>query len=247
MNNKILWQKLGLNLLISTILFGVFFGILFLLECYIPELHNKLLNFNDIAFNIGIVASIAGVGYTLTIRNPENFIGFYLGIVMSLLLGIQFFLKKFYDLTFLYIIVFIPFQIASIVTWKKRINNTKSTPAFLSPNKIFLTIFLFLLLITCDYFFTTYIINKDSGSIWQNSFDKIINGVVIASSILANFWLIFKKIDAWIYWIIYSVTSVIQGIFVINNPFNTILSLFFIIINSLATYSWIKNYKNASK
>lgn len=245
MNNRKLWQKLGFNVLISTILFGIFFGILFLLEYYIPELHNKLLNFDDIAFNIGIVASIAGVGYTLTIRNPKNFIGFYLGIVMSLLLGIQFLLKDFYDLTFLYIVVFIPFQITSIITWKNGLNNVKSEPTFLPPTKRFLTIFVFLLLIICDYFFASYVINQNS--IWQNSFAKIINGIVIASSILANFWLIFKKIDAWIYWIIYSVASVIQGIFVINNPFNAILSLFFIVINALASYSWIKNYKNASK
>jgi nicotinamide riboside transporter PnuC len=237
-----LWKKLGLNLIIATFLFGGLIVILLLLN----KTHffsKDLLNFSNLAFCIGIAASTTGVGYTLTIKDPNNFTGFYLGIVMSILLSIQFYIKGFYNLTILYTFIFIPFQIASIVSWKKQKDILLINPQYLSLTYKCLTFLVFLLLIFSDYLLSTYIINKDN--IWENSIEKIINGIVISSSIIANFWLIFRKTDAWYYWLVYSIIGIIQGIVVLKNPFNTILFLFFVIINSIALYNWIKNHKNA--
>jgi len=69
-----------------------------------------------------------------------------------------------------------------------------------------------------------------------------LRGALLASVILANFWLIYKKIDSWIYWTIYSIVGIV--IFTINgNIFNVVLFFFFLIINGMAGISWIKMSK----
>lgn len=240
--NKLLFKELFFNILLSLILFNGLIAVLFIIENLWPSI--SLLNFSSCEFVVGIIASIIGVGYVLTIRNPENYIGFYLGILMSLLLSLQFYMKGLFDLTILYLGVFIPFQILSIRSWQKTKNTQTSNPKFLPTSKAIVSIIVFVLLVISDYLFASYLVNHDA--LWQGISNKCINGIVISSSILANFWLIYKKIDAWIYWIIYSVAGIIQGIVVLHNPFNTILFVFFLFINSIAAYSWIKNRENAT-
>ncbi|MGM9818282.1 MAG: nicotinamide mononucleotide transporter family protein [Paludibacteraceae bacterium] len=241
--NKLLFKELFFNLLLSLILFNGLIAILFIIENLWPSI--SLLNFSSCEFVVGIIASIIGVGYVLTIRNPQNYLGFYMGILMSLLLSLQFYMKGLFDLTILYLFVFIPFQIFSIYSWRKTTNTQIAKPEFLSAKKGVVSIIVFILLIIGDYLFASYFVNHDA--LWQGISNKCINGIVISASILANFWLIYKKIDAWIYWIIYSVAGIIQGIVVLHNPFNTILFVFFLFINSIAAYSWIKNRENAKK
>jgi hypothetical protein len=68
---------------------------------------------------------------------------------------------------------------------------------------------------------------------------KILNGLLISSSFLANYWLIYRKTDSWIYWFIYSVAGI--GLFIIlGNVFSIVLFTFFLVINSMAGLAWIK-------
>ncbi len=233
-----MWQQLCKNTCISICLF-VF--ILFLSYIAQSVWDLPLLHFTDSAFCVGIPASIIGVGYVLTIRNPNNYTGFYLGILMSVLLAIQFFLQGNYDLSILYIACFVPFQIKSICTWQQTSDNRTSEPlqpTFLSTRKMLVSLMVFILIILLDYLLATFVINRDT--LHENILIKLMGALLIASSILANFWLIYKKNDAWIYWVIYSLSGVIFYI-LINNIFSVVLFLFFLIINSMAGMTWYKN------
>ena len=59
-------------LLTSCAIFGVFFLMLFAAESLIDSLRGVLLQWQDPAFIVGIPASVVGVAYVLTIRNPKN-------------------------------------------------------------------------------------------------------------------------------------------------------------------------------
>ena len=88
---KSLYKALCLNTAISIIIFAVLFLLLWLAETIFPSL--TLLKWHDTAWCVGIPASVIGVAYVLTVRDPENYTGFYPGILMSLLLALQFFLQ----------------------------------------------------------------------------------------------------------------------------------------------------------
>ena len=149
MNSTItkLWRETGTNSLIAIVLFGALLGVLYVAELLIPELAGKLLFFNQPAFCVGIPASIIGVAYILSIKNPANYTGFYLGVGSSALLGVQFYLNGLFDLTFLYFVVFIPFQIMAIMSWKKGSKTQKEevfAPEFLNMSTMLITLFAFL-------------------------------------------------------------------------------------------------------
>lgn len=236
-----LWLKTACNMLISTFLFGVLFAVLYVVELLVPSLRGVLLKFSDTAFCIGIPASIIGVGYVLSIRNPVNYTGFFMGILMSVLLGVQMFLLGDYTSTFLYICVFAPFQIMSIRAWTKTSKtNAEATeslrPKFLETKQMLVSLFVFAALMAVVYLLETFVFGN------ENVLSKVLRGALLASVILANFWLIYKKIDSWIYWTIYSIVGIV--IFTINgNIFNVVLFFFFLIINGMAGISWIKMSK----
>jgi len=239
--NQTLWRATCRYLCVAIIFFACLLGLLWLIETIFPSLQGQFLKFHDAAWIVGIPASIIGVGYILAIKNPENYTGFYAGIVMSALLGIQFFLQGQYDSTILYFCFFIPFQIKSIINWKQpaKDNNADSVfePSFLSIKGMLLTLLAFLLIIFADYCLQTFVINKDLFS--DNALIKLLNGVLISSSIFANFWLIYRKNDAWLYWILYSLAGL--GLFIlIQNIFSVLLFNTFLIINALAGVAWIK-------
>ena len=247
MNSTItkLWRETGANSLIAIILFGALLGVLYVLELVVPELKNTLLSFNEAAFCVGIPASIIGVAYILSIKNPANYTGFYLGVASSALLGAQFYLKGLYDLTFLYFVVFIPFQIMAIRSWKQGAKTQKNevfSPKFLSTSMMLLTLLVFVVIIAIDYLFATFVMYKDA--LGDNVIAKIISGAMIAASVLANYWLIYKKNDSWIYWLVYSVAGMLLAVVVYPNIFNFILFTFFLVINGIATIAWIKGTSN---
>ena len=135
---------MGKQTLWSLLIFIALFLVLAFIEWLAPQLQGQLLKWNDPAFIVGIPASIIGVAYVRTIKNPQNYMGFYLGILMSLLLACQFYLQKNYDLVFLYIAVFLPFLISSLVTWRRATfapfaHEAPFKPAFLSTGKMVLT------------------------------------------------------------------------------------------------------------
>ncbi len=241
MKNANLWRALGRNTLISVLLFGALLGLLWLAELLFPSLN--LLKWQDAAWVVGIPASVIGVAYILTIRDPHNFTGFFAGILMSILLGVQFILEGSYDCTFLYFCIFVPFQMMSIYKWSRNKNDGGASfePKFLETIRMWMSVAICLSITIGDYLLQTFAIMHDG--FWDSWAIKLFNGLMIASSFLANYWLIYRKNDAWIYWFIYSVAGI--GLFIIlGNAFSIVLFIFFLVINSMAGIAWIKNTKH---
>jgi len=243
-----LYKALCLNTAISIIIFAVLFLLLWLAETIFPSL--SLLKWNDASWCVGIPASVIGVAYVLTVRDPENYTGFYPGILMSLLLALQFFLQGNYDLTLLYICIFVPFQVKSILQWRKPATNRQTTPdpasptnsayspEFLSLKQMLLSLLVFILIVIADWLLVTYAFNHDA--LFNNWLLKLLGALMIASSIHANFWLIYRKTDAWLYWVLYSISGMLFYI-VVGNAFSIVLFLVFLLINSMAGVAWIRN------
>ena len=240
MNNSLLWRAFGRNTLISILLFGALLGLLWLAELVFPSL--SLLKWHDTAWCVGIPASIIGVAYILTIRDPQNYTGFYAGVIMSVLLGVQFLLQEQYDSTFLFFFVFIPFQMMSIYKWsrKKDDGGASFEPKFLDTPRLILSIAMLVLITLGDYLLATFAFQHNG--LGDNITIKLFNGLLISSSFLANYWLIYRKTDSWLYWVLYSVAGIVLFV-VINNIFSIVLFLFFLIINGSAGIAWIKMTK----
>ena len=240
MQNANLWRALGRNLLLSILMFACIFGLLWLAELIFPNI--TLLKWHDAAWCVGIPASVIGVAYILTIRDPQNYTGFFAGIIMSILLGIQFTLQGSFDGTFLYFFVFIPFQMMSIYKWsrKKDEGGASFEPKFLDSPRFWLSIGIGLAVTAGDYFIQTYVIHHTA--LGEDIAIKLCNGLMISSSFLANYWLIYRKNDSWLYWFIYSVSGIVLFI-LLGNIFSIVLFCFFLVINSMAGIAWIKNTK----
>ncbi len=250
MNNTQLWRALGRNFIISILLFGALLGILFLIESFLPAFQGgaggRLLRWHDPAWVVGIPASIIGVAYILTVRDPQNYTGFFAGIVMSILLGIQFLLQSQYDSAFLFFFVFIPFQLMSIYKWSRSKDDGGASfePKFLDTPRLFLSIALFIAITAGDFLVMSYI---NHGSILLPFMGRsggalLLNGLLISSSFLANYWLIYRKTDSWIYWFLYSIAGI--GLFIfLGNAFSIVLFTFFLVINSMAGIAWLKATK----
>lgn len=240
MNNSPLWRALGRNSIISILLFGCLLGLLWLAEMLFPSI--TLLKWQDPAWVVGIPASVIGVAYILTIKDPSNYTGFYAGLLMSVLLGVQFILQGGYDSAFLFFFVFIPFQIKSIINWSKPAakDDAPFSPEFLSTKVMLLSVLIMLLITFADYLLATYVFQHNGLA--DNIAIKLFNGLLISSSVLANFWLIYRKTDSWIYWILYSIAGIVLFI-IINNIFSIVLFLFFLVINGSAGLAWIKMTK----
>lgn len=225
------------NIGLATCIFAALLLALWIVELLFPSL--QLLKWHDAAWCVGIPASIIGVAYILTIKDPQNYVGFYPGILMSVLLGVQFFLQKQYDSTLLYFCVFIPFQVMSIINWKKPQDDNKPfAPTFLSVKGLLLNQLALLFIVAADYLLATYVINHDG--ILDNFWIKLFNGLLIASSVLANFWLIYRKNDAWRYWVVYSISGIILFI-ILGNIFSIVLFIFFLVINAMAGIAWYRS------
>lgn len=237
MNNTQLWRALGRNFGISIVLFGALLGLLWLAEMIFPSV--SLLKWNDTAWVVGIPASVIGVAYILTVKDPKNFTGFFAGIVMSILLGVQFLLQKQYDSAFLFFMVFIPFQMMSIYKWsrKKDDGGASFEPKFLDTPRLIMSIAILLFVTIGDYVLATVALQHNG--LTDNIVPKILSGLLISSSFLANYWLIYRKTDSWIYWLIYSIAGI--GLFIyVGNIFSIVLFTFFLVINSMAGMAWLK-------
>jgi len=255
---KMTFISIGIYILLFAILmianiFSPYVSITHVDELYptLPSASNQLLPWvladGEInwPFIIGIPASILGTAYVLTIRNPHNYLGFYPGILMSLLLAVQFYWNHSYDLMFLYIGVFIPFLIASIVSWKKgekaEERQQSFTPSFLLGGQACLLFLAFLLIIGIDIYLSSRYIHKD---IWTDNLAyKVFSGCSIASSLFANLLMIRKKNDAWIYWIIYCISSIILfGI--LGNAFSVVMAITMLVVNTAGFVGWIRKTRN---
>ncbi len=236
-------------LLLSVGIYAALFVVLLVVERLCEPLRGVLLQWDSVAFIVGIPASVVGTAYVLTIRNPQNYTGFLGGIAMAVLLGTQFALQGNYDLTFLQIGIFIPFMLLSLITWRKKLNTTQPTdttgksfrPAYLHGWRQGLTLTLALLIIVADYAFTTRVLNHDA---WADQWLlKLAGAVMIASSVMANFWLIYQKMDAWLWWILYSLAGILFYV-LLGNIYCIVLFLFYLVINASAFVAWQRLRKN---
>ncbi len=241
-----LWLEFGRKTGASVLLFGVLFGVLYGVESLFPALRETLLQWDSAAFCVGIPASVVGVAYVLTIKNPQNYTGFYGGILMSALLATQFFLQGNYDLVVLQLGVFAPFMTKSILSWKKTESDTKQTEAFvpqyLHGGAAVGTYLFAVLILAADYALCTLVLQHNAWG--ENVLLKLCSGVMIASSTLANYWLIYRKIDAWIWWVVYSVSGVVFYI-LLHNMFSIVLFAVFLLVNGSALVAWVRMHKAA--
>ncbi|MDR1652404.1 MAG: nicotinamide mononucleotide transporter [Prevotellaceae bacterium] len=228
------------NLLVAVLLTSALFGVILLLKISLT-IDNTLL--------FSVIATISGVCYILTISNPKNYVGFYFGIISSAALGVQFATLGSWDMCALYFAVFIPFQYSAICHWKKKnvedLDIQTSIPKFLSLNKRLFFLLIFILIIIIDYIFASFYLNSYKNEPFFSSFlIKMVFAIMISSSILANYLMIGKWLDSWIFWLIYSAFAMISAI-IIENSFNLLLFTFFLIINAISFSKWLKARKSA--
>ena len=265
MMKKDLYREFERMLLLSVGIYAALFVVLLVAERLCEPLRGVLLQWDSAAFIVGIPASVVGTAYVLTIRNPQNYTGFIGGIAMAVLLGTQFALQGNYDLTFLQIGIFFPFMLLSLITWRKKLEATDTgdtgvspaattqpteatdttekpfRPAYLHGWRQGLTLTLALLIIVADYAFTTLVLNHDA---WADQWLlKLAGAVMIASSVMANFWLIYQKMDAWIWWILYSLAGILFYV-LLGNIYCIVLFLFYLVINASAFLVWQRLRKN---
>ena len=92
-----------------------------------------------------------------------------------------------------------------------------------------------------DYTFITLVLNHDA---WADQWLlKLAGAVMIASSVMANFWLIYQKMDAWIWWILYSLAGILFYV-LLGNIYCIVLFLFYLVINASAFVAWQRLRKN---
>lgn len=98
-----------------------------------------------------------------------------------------------------------------------------------------------LVIVVVDYIAATQYF-QDNGW-WDNVALKLASGLLIASAVLANGLLVGQRIDAWIWWVVYSLSGMAIAI-MIGNIFSLVLFAVFLIINSSTGVAWIKIYRN---
>lgn len=224
--------------LVSIGIYTALFIVLYALEWAFPALKGTLLQWSSKAFCAGIPASVFGTAYVLTIRNPKNYTGFYFGILMALLLSLQFYYQGNYDLVVLYLGLFIPFLTASIVNWRKgNEEEADFAPSFAGWPSFLLTLLVSALLMAGDYALCTLVLYRDG---WGDQvLFKLLSGGMIVTAVMANFWMIFRKNDAWLSWVLYSLVGIAFYILV-SNLFSLILFVVFLIVNGQAQWVWLR-------
>ncbi len=227
---KQLFKETILNLLLATGIFALV--VIFLYICGLVVNEDGTLQ--DSLLPLEMIAGIIGSAYVLIVRNPQNFLGFIVGIIMSILLGIQFYLQGMPEQTMLYYAVFIPCQIYTLIRWakgsKEPKNSKYSKPSFLSVRGFLIGIGAFILIMMAVIFLL------QRG---EQTLATLMSAAVVASSTQANFLMIRKRTDAWIYWLIFSVTGIIQMICLANYVTLTLYVLY-LFINGSACFAWCK-------
>ena len=241
---KELLRESGRQMLVSLVLYGVLFGVLFVVEVVCPSLRGTLLQWSNAAFVVGIPASVIGTAYVLTIRNPKNYIGFYGDIVMAVLLAVQFWLQGSLDLTLLYLAVFVPFGIITLLNWRSNtlhpaLQSEPFAPRWLPRGARWLSVLAALVIVALDYVLATLWIQHNGFG--ENVLQKLMGGVMIASSVLANVLLIRQRIDAWVWWVVYSLSGMVLYV-LLGNMFSLVLFVVFLVVNGSTGWTWIRRY-----
>ncbi len=225
-----LLKEAGINVLIAT---GIFVGVVALLY-FLGLVINEEGSLINPYLPLEMAAGIIGSAYVLTVKNPNNYFGFVLGVSMSILLAIQFFVEGFKDQTILYCAVFIPCQLLTLVKWisasKGNSHDSKyAIPSFMGVKGLFIGLFIFIDIIVLDL-----LVLQD-----EITLATIMSACVVAASTEANFLMIRKHTDAWFYWIAFSIFGIVQMI-CIENYVTLTLYILYIIINGTACVAWCK-------
>ena len=240
-----LWKDFGKQLLVSLGIYFALFLILYIIEWLVPTLQSTLLKWHDMAFVVGLPASIIGTGYVLTIRDPKNYTGFYGGIILNILLSVQFALQGNWDLVILHSVMFVPFQLTSLIRWRKPITHPATTdkqintftPSWLAMKWLIVSIIFAAVVTFLDYILLSEVIYQNAWT--EDVAIKIFSGIMVASSILSNYLMIHKKIDAWVWWVVYSLAGMVFYM-LIGNIFSFVLFFVFLIVNGGVGISWLK-------
>ena len=245
---KTLWLEFLKMTAYACLIFAALLGVSYLLEWAIPAWGGQLLQWHSPAFLVGIPASIIGTAYVLTIRNPKNYVGFVGGITMSLFLGGQFYLLGAYDLLFMQICIFVPFMTSSLLRWRKRTLREEHTgnaaPQFLRGKSLVATLLIATMIVATDYALITLVMQHNAWD--ENILLKLTAAVMFASSVMANFWMIYQKLDAWVWWIIHSVGGMLFYILE-NNIFSLLYYTVCLVVNGIAFWSWLKILQSSKK
>lgn len=181
-----------------------------------------------------VISSMFGIAYILTIRNPNNYIGFYVGIVSSVLLAWHFFNINEIPSGVIYMCVYIPCQILTIISWVKNKKSAKQgevfAPSFLSRKMLYYSLAVLLAIII-----VSYIVYSQLYEIFWVM--VLMNAVFVGTNILANVLVIMKKCECFFFWILSCILGAV--IFTLAGSYFTVLLYFvFITINALALINW---------
>lgn len=234
-NTKKLIREAAINVAIAIGIFAVVIAFLF------------LINLEDSINPIAIVSGLLGVSYVLTVKNPANYIGFILGVLSSIVLGIQFYMGNMSDWMILYFFVFIPCQIFTFYVWLKGGNENQKPflPSYLSIKNTIMVAAIVVALVVVDLFVANLLkgngfnINYLCNGSGKEITISLMGAIGVASSILANLLLIRKKTDAWIYWVIFSIATIILQL-LLEDYVSVTLFVVYAIINANALIAWIK-------
>lgn len=231
-----LYKEFGKNFCYSLAIFALFTLVLSVAEYWLGL---TLMAWKDASFCVGFAGSVIGVSYVLTVKNPNNYIGFYGGIMMSLLLGTQFIMIRQWDLAVLYFCVFIPFLVRSLILWRKGDGSGGAlSPQWLDRKQLIISLLVAALMIGGDYVLNTLCIYHDGWG--EHVVLKLLGAGLICTSVEANFWLIYKKTDAWIWWTLFGVVGVaFYALLPDPNYYLVILNIVFIIVNGSALRAWV--------
>lgn len=226
-------KEVIINLLKATGIFAVVIAFLY----FIGQLVDANGHLFDPYLPLALVAGIVGSSYVLIVRNPQNFLGFVVGIIMSILLGIQFWLTGLEDQTVLYYAIFIPCQVYTMVKWfkgSKYLSSSKYTiPSFLSKRGFSIVLIVFAVIFGLDLFLQKQFMGREIN------LALVMSAAVVASSTQANILMIRKRTDAWFYWLLFSVTGIIQMI-CLHNYVTLTLYVLYLFINGSACIAWCK-------
>ena len=226
----------------SIIFYAFLFLVFYLLERFIPALSGRLILWDQLVYYVGLFGSIIGVIYILLIRNPHNYLGYIFGIGMSLCLAMQFFLQGHYDLVLMYFIIFIPIQIKTFFAWRKNLldslegGQSEMHPAFIDFKSLLITLLVCLVIWLGDYALLSFLAHE---SFLDNMLLKLLSSFMIASSCLANYWLMYQKNDAWFFWVLFCVVGTIFNI-LIGSYFTSVFFFISTLANVDAMLAWLR-------
>ena len=93
------------------------------------------------------------------------------------------------------------------------------------------------IIVVADYFFAIRVMHTTLPMA-----GIIAAGITIASSFFANLLLIYQTNDAWMWWVVYSISSLVLFC-ILFDPFMIVLNVAFLVVNGTAHIAWIKMTK----